>query len=106
MTLTLRQVRECDGACCEQAPRFPNADHSDCIYHDAQNGKDGGGCVLMRDPNLIPDGDCAVIPGVSAADAFEQTCVKWPQENSVRELGDTGACCWQYVDNGRRKTQF
>lgn len=96
--MRLIQVRPCDGVCCVESPRFPNSDHTDCIYHDAENGKDGGGCALMRDPSLIPEGDCPVIPGVSAAEAFEQTCVKWPQENSVPEIGDTGGCCLQWVD--------
>ena len=30
MALVLQQVRRCDGQCCRESPRFPNADGTDC----------------------------------------------------------------------------
>lgn len=83
-------MRPCDGACCVESPRFPNRDETDCIYHD-------DGCALMRGA-AIPDGKCPVID-LSAGDAFRETCLNWPQ-NSEPGLGATGACCWQWVDDG------
>ena len=29
---------------------------------------------------------------------FQQTCVDWPQKNSTPKIGDTGDCCWQWVE--------
>jgi len=95
MPLKLIQVRKCDGACCREAPRFPNADHSDCIYHD-RTGKEEGGCMLMKDASLIPIGKCPALPDKEAGEAFQNTCVDWPH-NSEPLLGETGGCCWQWV---------
>ena len=94
--LELIQVRKCDGQCCRESPRFPNADHSDCIYHD---GKDKTkGCALQRDPSLIPKGKCPVID-MTAVQALQETCINWPQ-NSDRNIGETGGCCFQWIEDG------
>ena len=91
--LRLVQVRRCDGKCCEESPRFPNATHTDCIYHAGR-----GGCRLMRDPALIPTGESPTQPGRPAAETFQKTCVDFPH-NLPAERG-TGGCCWQPVSNG------
>ncbi len=87
----LVQVRDCDGACCRESPRFPNHDRSDCLYHGT------GGCMLRRDPSLIPDGDCPAYPRYTAADAVVVHCRGWPQ-NSTPKPGETGGCCFQWVE--------
>ena len=87
----LVQVRECDAQCCRESPRFPNRDHSDCIYHDEQ------GCALQRDISLIPDIQCPALPEMTAFDAVVLTCMGWPQ-NSKPVVGETGGCCWQWVE--------
>lgn len=46
----------------------------------------------------IPDGKCPAVD-MSAGDAFRETCLNWPH-NSEPGLGETGACCWQWVDDG------
>lgn len=91
-------VRECDGACCRESPRFPNADHSDCIYHDTSGGKLNAGCMLMRGAAPIPSEGSVPLRDLTAGQVYQQTCVEWPQKNSVPEAGDTGSCCWQWVE--------
>ena len=93
--MKLVQVRECDGACCKEAPRFPNSDGSDCIYHDSGDKDIKSGCQLMRDPNLIPDGPCPVLPRLTAKEALQETCIDWPHNMPGR---GTGKCCWQWVN--------
>lgn len=96
--MRLVQVRKCDGECCKESPRFPNADRTDCIYRTEQNPEKG--CILQCDASLIPDGQCPVLPHFTAKEAFEQTCLPWP-ENSDPKIGETGNCCWQWVaDDG------
>lgn len=87
----LVQVRPCDGQCCKDGPRFPNADHSDCIFHDNQ------GCAARRNPSLIPDGDCPAYPRFTAADAIIQ-CRRHPH-NREAQMGKTQNCCFQWVDS-------
>ena len=94
--MELVQVRECDGACCVEGPRFPNEDHSDCIYRDAT--KEGRGCKLQIDPSLIPDGPSPVFFNMSAKEAFQKTCLCWP-ESSDSKIGETGGCCWQWMND-------
>lgn len=98
--MQLVQGRECDGACCKESPRFPNADHSDCIYHDTKNGKENAGCALMRGDAELPSDGCVNFKDLSIEGVFNQTCVLWPQQNSIAERSDTGGCCWQWVDDG------
>lgn len=94
--LKLVKVRECDSACCRESPRFPNADHSDCIYNDGEDKTKG--CSLQRDPSLIPRGSCPAIPRMTAKEAVQETCIDWPQ-NSPQRLGSTSECCWQWVED-------
>ena len=91
MSLVLKQVRTCDGACCIESPRFHNEDHSDCIYRDAS--KPEKGCMLMAGTAELPKGD------LSAKVFFQKTCVDWP-EHGVKRIGQTSNCCQQWVENG------
>lgn len=97
--MQLVQVKRCDGACCRESPRFPNADHSDCIFHDTSGGKETAGCMLMTGAKTLR-GDEQIIKyeGRTRQSIFEETCVAWPQKNSVPEVGNTGNCCWQWVE--------
>lgn len=90
--MRLVQVRECDGVCCDEHPRWPNEDGTRCIYH-VDNG-----CELMRDHNLIPE-VCPAQPHLTGCDAFIITCMQFPQNKRPgKDL--TGGCCWQWVDGG------
>ncbi len=95
--MNLVQVRECDGECCRDSPRWPNADHSDCIYHDGVDKTKG--CALQRDSSLIPKGNCPAIERLTAKEALQETCIDWPKNSSPR-LGSTENCCWQWVEDG------
>jgi len=95
MTLILKQVRICDGKCCEESPRFPNRDHLDCLYHIKSRGKENTGCTLMSNPDNIPDSICPAT-GTPARDALKETCINWPQNSPIGR--STGGCCWQWVD--------
>lgn len=99
----LEQVRVCDGACCVESPRFPNEDHSDCIYHIKGIGKESSGCQLMMDLTIVPDASKQLkgnlFAGWTSRKLLEETCVRWPQnipEASQRET-KTGKCCWQFI---------
>ena len=96
--IELIQVRDCDGKCCEESPRWPNADHSDCKFHDTSAGKENGGCMLMRGEADIP-AICEVMEGMNGAEAFKETCTDFPQ-NTIPHVLKTGGCCWQWVENG------
>lgn len=95
--MKLVQVRACDGECCKESPRFPNAEHSDCIYHDTTGGKEAAGCALMRGDETISDAACVSISSLSPDDVFNQTCELWPANTSAGD--DLGGCCWQWVEN-------
>lgn len=103
MALQLVQVRACDGKCCRESPRFPNVDHSDCIYHDTLNGKENAGCMLMRSAAPIPINGGVPLGDLTTEEVYQETCVAWPQKNSIPEPRDTGGCCWQWIDDGQRK---
>lgn len=103
MSLILRQIRTCDGACCRESPRFPNVDHSDCVYHDTANGKENAGCMLMRGDTEVPSDGGVSFEGKTTEQVYQETCVEWPQKNSVQKVGDTGGCCWQWVEETTRK---
>ncbi len=96
--LKLVQVRRCDGECCRESPRFPNADHTDCIYHDTAGGKENLGCMLMRGDATIGRVDSVRLANKTAQQVYQDTCIDWPQKNSVPDRGDTGGCCWQWVE--------
>lgn len=89
MALQLKQVRPCDGECCKESPRWPNKDHSDCIYHI------NNGCALMKKDIEVPDEESIIFPGQSAKRVFELTCIDWPQNMPGRK---TANCCWQWVN--------
>lgn len=88
--MILDQVRECDGACCKESPRWPNADRSDCIFHDAK------GCQITRGEAEIPIGQSRIVD-MTTVEFYENTCLNWPQ-NSDPKLGETANCCWQWID--------
>lgn len=79
--MKLVRTRPCDGKCCEESPRFPNEDKTNCIFRDET------GCKLFRDKTLIPEG---------YEDWIIQTCFQWPQFYPAGR--GTGGCCWQWVD--------
>jgi hypothetical protein len=89
--MKLIQIRSCDGKCCKESPRFPNSAHSDCIFHDEK------GCKIMRGEAEALEEASPVLPSMTAKEAFNQTCVNWPQ-NSPEGRG-TGGCCWQWVED-------
>jgi hypothetical protein len=95
--MKLVQVRKCDGACCVEGPRFPNKDGSDCIYRDSS--LPGRGCTLQDGSKKMPEGNCPVLPDMSAAEAFRETCLDWPA-NSDPKIGETAGCCWQWMNDG------
>ena len=99
MGLVLRQVRACDGSCCRGSPRFPNERGDDCLYHITPVGKERGGCMLMNDPRLVPEAGVKSFPFPErdAKDVFLETCVEWPH-NKRPAIGDTGDCCWQWME--------
>ena len=86
----LVQVRECDGKCCEESPRWPNADGLSCVYL-----KDGKCQIKSGDEELTTE-PSPTNPDKSAEETFKKTCLDWPQ-NSPVDRG-TGGCCWQWVD--------
>lgn len=96
--MRLVQVRSCDGECCRESPRFPNADHSDCIYHDTSRGKLAFGCSIMRGDEPCPTSGGVPFGNRITEQVYQATCVDWPQKNSVQQLGDTGGCCLQWVE--------
>lgn len=98
MGFVLKQVRTCDGACCIESPRFPNKDHSDCIYRDS--AKPDRGCMLMDGTAEIPEGPCPAIERLTAKEAFQQTCVDWPQNSLFPGYNQTAGCCWKWEKDG------
>lgn len=98
-TKKLVQVRPCDGKCCEEKPRWPNAESTHCIYWEAPEVSTQaviGGCKIMRGETAVPTSESPAWPGRSGAEVYQETCVNWPQ--NVREGRDTGGCCLQWVD--------
>ena len=107
MALKLVQVRDCDGRCCVENPRFPNGDHSDCIYHiPGTLGKENAGCQLMLDKSLVIDESKKMkdkmFDGWTSRKLFEETCEKWPQNTPLNKqfIDATGGCCWKWVNDG------
>ena len=102
MPLVLQQVRKCDGACCKESPRFPNAKGTDCIYHKFPLGKETEGCQLMsgvKTLTLTQEKEMSfAFPDREAKQVFIDTCVDWPQKNCDSKLGETAGCCWQWVN--------
>ncbi len=94
------QTRRCDGSCCNESPRFPNEDRTDCIYHVKLSGKESSGCKLMLDPKIVPvDGiKSYAFPELDANVVFQETCVDWPHNIKSPRRDEVGDCCWQWVD--------
>jgi hypothetical protein len=88
--MKLVQVRECDGKCCEEKPRWPTVDGS-CQY--LKDGK----CLIKTGAQPIPSKESPTGPGRDPKAVFQETCVDWPQNSP--EGRDTGGCCWQWVDD-------
>lgn len=88
------QTRICDGKCCEESPRFPNEDHSDCIYHIKGEEK---GCKIMLGEAPVPlYCNNKKLPHIyTGAEAYYRTCLPWPHSTPGR---DTGGCCWKWID--------
>ena len=97
--MQLAQVRDCDGACCIESPRFPNKDHSDCIFHVPVIGKESSGCMLMTGEAKVPLRGGINYNNLTPQELFQETCVNWPQ-NSTPRLGETDDCCLQWVEDG------
>ncbi len=98
MTLILQQLRRCDGSCCRQSPRFPNADGTDCGMRSTTLGKESKGCRLMTgEITLKDDGTKSfAFPERDALQVYVDTCVNWPQ--NTRPGKDLGDCCWEWVE--------
>ncbi len=92
--MKLVQVRECDGKCCEESPRFPNTEGTHCIYWSSTRAFIGG-CKIMRGEANVPDEPSPTNPDHSATETYQQTCANWPENIPGR---GTGGCCWQWVD--------
>lgn len=99
--MKLVQVRECDGRCCEESPRFPTAEGTHCIYWNPIAATDVGtrvfigGCSIMRGESNVPNEVSPTNPDHTAEETYQQTCVDWPANMPGR---GTGGCCWQWVD--------
>ena len=91
-SLVLVRQRACDGSCCKQSPRFPTPDGKDCIYHN------NSGCALMHDQSLCPEGKNKIFPKETNLKVFYDTCINWPQNIEKPRIGQTGDCCWQYIE--------
>ena len=91
--MKLIRTRECDGACCVESPRFPNADRSDCIFHV------NNGCDIKRGVSELPTGMSPVRPNLTTEEEFEDTCVGWPQNCPPHKQNErnNGKCCLQWV---------
>jgi hypothetical protein len=89
--MKLVQVRECDGKCCEEKPRWPY--FGTCLYL-----KDGKCGIKAGTSELDLDLESPSWPGRNPAEVFKETCDEWPQNS--HEGRDTGGCCWQWVADG------
>ena len=93
--MKLIQVRECDGQCCRESPRWPTRDGKSCVYLDSNNRCS----VKINSVMLAIAGPSPAFPNRSAAETFKETCDDWPQ-NSNPKIGQTSECCWQWVEDG------
>ena len=54
---------------------------------------------MTGEKTILDDGTKSVVsPLRDAYTVYIDTCVDWPQKNSIPRIGDTGDCCWQYVE--------
>ena len=93
MALVLQQVRECDGACCKESPRWPTPDGTSCKYLNNNNL-----CLITLGEQPVPHKRSPSVPAITAKEAFRITCVEWPQQHCEEKLGETAGCCWQWVN--------
>ena len=91
MTLVLKQVRKCDGACCKASPRFPTPDGKSCVYLDF------GGCRIQQGTEVCPKGQSSLYPEETNYEVFKRTCLNWPDNLPGR---NTGNCCKQWIEDG------
>jgi hypothetical protein len=89
--MKLVQIRECDGQCCKESPRWPTVDGLSCQY--LKDGK----CLIKTGEQPIPTKASPTWPNKSSHEVFQETCVDWPQNSP--EGRDTGGCCWQWVED-------
>jgi len=91
----LVRTRECDGQCCRESPRFPNADHTDCVYHI------DNGCDIKRGVSQVPEGMSPVRPHLTAQEEFDDTCEGWPQNCPPHKQTPKNnmGCCLQWVEH-------
>lgn len=90
MAARLVQVRECDGQCCKESPRWPDAEGSCRFLIDGQ-------CAVMAGNLSVPDDPSPAWPDRHPLWVFNETCRAWPHNS--KEGRDTGGCCWQWVDD-------
>ena len=88
----LKQIRECDGQCCEEKPRWPTADGKSCQY--LEDGK----CLIKSGDAPVPAESSPTWPDRDPKEVFTETCLNWPQNSP--EGRDVGGCCFQWVDDG------
>ncbi|MDX1489092.1 MAG: hypothetical protein R3268_12865 [Acidiferrobacterales bacterium] len=91
--MKLVQVRECDGQCCRESPRWPVEGGDRCLFLDTD-----GKCSIKKGDYPVPIIESPTWPGRDPAEVFQETCVNWPQNSP--EGRDTGGCCWQWVKDG------
>jgi len=87
-----KRVRECDGACCKESPRWPTVDGKSCIYLNPDNR-----CQIQTGEKSIPHKRSPAQPSFTAKEAFRLTCAEWPENRPGKR---TGNCCKQWVDDG------
>ena len=90
-SLYLKQVRECDGQCCKDSPRFPIVIDGTrtCKFLDIQ--ANGLHCSIQRGTAKVPSGMSVPLPHLTNQEAFQLTCIDWPTNRIGR---NTGGCCW------------
>jgi len=44
----------------------------------------------------LPKGNCPVLPELTSQEAYQQTCLEWPQ--NTKPGRDLGECCWSWID--------
>lgn len=54
---------------------------------------------MTGEKTLKDDGTKSIVsPTRDAYQVYIDTCVDWPHKNSIKEIGNTGDCCWQWVE--------
>ena len=92
MSLVLKQVRECDGACCKESPRWPTHHGLTCRYLK------GNLCTIKTGEDKLPSKRSPAAPDMTAEECFRIYCMEWPQQHCEEKIGETANCCWQWID--------